>query len=725
MVYDSLVACFGSRFTVGLMPEARRYRVFPLGTFHFFDWQRGESEGISIGTCPQIVSSEVARIGVRLGAVERLLPFAEGETFAHVSQRVTPLTTVFTARDPGLPVEATFTFHSHFYPHSFTYSAAPAYVLEVTLTNTSAAPVTDLEVFFGLPLADAALTTDGIRSEQPILFPPEIDHAGIDGLGFEQILAGDGSVLYTLTPMAEACQCLTLAAGAAATLRFYHVGYIAQPTLNVRGEPRRFGYTDLWEDASAVLAFVQAERETLARKSALFETTVVAATVMPELKDLLSASFKGVASNAWWAEDGWFSVMEIGAYHSTLDVDYQSAVFFFQYWPELVRVMLDQWAAYYTPGSGYMAHDVGQHLEATGNRYGGPGSAMRVEENCNYILLLHHYWRWTGDEGLLAGKLQLLRELFQFLADSDTDDSGLPNLFCDNTNDWGSGIISTSQEQSYHGVRMVAAFSALAQIFRAVGDEALAETAAARVGMINDSLAQAWLGDHYPISLSDPDSARHYSMWTLHGLLYPLRSGMALDIDLERLRIDLINSTTRTMREHGSTHSTADVRGWLTQNLWRDCIAAYLGVDYSPHLRRYLGHGEYVSYEDTTILEIANELMVVPGAVAGHTYAGEAHDHPLIDGHPRPACSFGLLYALAGVAADRLDERLTFKPILFPLKIALTHVADWEHERFVWLTFRRSLTSDAAGAPQERIWIEVEGDESLITLLSPHIAAFG
>ena len=66
MVYDSLVACFGSRFTVGLMPEARRYRVFPLGTFHFFDWQRGEREGISIGTCPQIVSSEVARIGVRL-----------------------------------------------------------------------------------------------------------------------------------------------------------------------------------------------------------------------------------------------------------------------------------------------------------------------------------------------------------------------------------------------------------------------------------------------------------------------------------------------------------------------------------------------------------------------------------------------------------------------------------------------------------------------------------
>jgi chorismate mutase/prephenate dehydratase len=42
---------------------------------------------------------------------------------------------------------------------------------------------------------------------------------------------------------------------------------------------------------------------------------------------------------------------------------------------------------------------------------------------------------------------------------------------------------------------------------------------------------------------------------------------MKLEIDLERLRIDLISSTARTLREHGCVHSTADCRGWLTQNL--------------------------------------------------------------------------------------------------------------------------------------------------------------
>jgi len=189
---------------------------------------------------------------------------------------------------------------------------------------------------------------------------------------------------------------------------------------------------------------------------------------------------------------------------------------------------------------------------------------------------------------------------------------------------------------------------------------------------------------------------------------------MALDIDLDRLRIDLISSTARTLREHGCVHSTADARGWLTQNLWRDCIAAYLGVDMTGNLGRYLGHGEYVSYEDTTILEAANELMVVPGATADHTYAGESHTHPMIDGHPRPACGFGLLYALAGVSFDAVDRRLTFKPISFPLKIALPHLADWENQRIPWVAFSRSIPNQDKGTADAVITFEVlSGGDSL------------
>ncbi len=712
MLYDSIIACFGTRFTVNMLPAARRYRVFPLGTFHYFDWRKTDTVGISIGTCPQVVSSETAMIGLRHADVTRILPFADGETFATLRQRITPLTTVITATDPALPVSVTFTFRSSFYPQSFDYSCIPAYCVDVEIANTSSDTVS-AEVCFGLPLHNPEISANGLRSIMPIDFPDGIDHTGIDSLTFEQIIMAGNATVDSSGDMPLLYCPVTLAAGTAQSVRFYHVGYIPQPTLNQQGKRLKFGYTTLWEQATAVLAWWREHEDAIGRKSALFESTVMDATVPPELKAILSAAFKGIACNAWWAEDDWFSIMEIGAYHSTLDVDYQLALFFFQYWPELVKRMLQQWAAYYRPGSGYMAHDVGQHLEATGNRYGGPGSAMKVEENCNYLLLLHHCWRSTDDASLLTDKQSLLTELVEFLFAADTSGSGLPNRYADNTNDWGSGLITASEEQAYHGVRLVAAYTAVAQIADYFQDAHLAERCRTTIQRIKQTMRDGWLGDHYPISFADPASFHHYSMWTPHGLLYPLRAGMELNIQLDHLRVDLIVSTRRTLREHGCVHSTVDVRGWLTQNLWRDCIAAYLGVDMTDHLRRYLGHGEYVSYEDTTILEVANELMVVAGATADHRYAGELHDFPMVDGHPRPACGFGLMYALAGVQFDAIDKRLTCRPVSFPLRIALTHLADWDAEIVPWLTFKRSIPNQDAGAKPTVVTMDIENDSCL------------
>jgi xylan 1,4-beta-xylosidase len=711
MLYDSIIACFGGRLTVNLMPQARRYRVFPLGTFHYFDWQKTDTVGISIGTCPQIVSSEQAQIGVTVGGQTRILPFGEGETFAQMRQRITPLTTTLTAHDPELPVSLNVTFRCAFYPQSFDHSAVPAYCVEITATNLTGAPQ-NAEVFFGLPLPNVTITGDSLHSQMPLVFPAGIDHDGIDDLIFEQVLIGDGAAVSDdALPRLNAM--LALSPGAEQTVRFYHAGYIAQPTLNQRGRLLRFGYTTLWPDARTAAQWFQQHYADIKRRGDRFEETILEASVPPELKTILASAFKGLICNAWWAEDGWFSIMEIGAYHSTLDVDYQLALFFFQYWPGLVKRMLDQWAAYYEPGSGYMAHDVGQHLSATGNRYGGPGSAMKVEENCNYLTLLHHYWRATGDAGVLDGKGDLIAELLAFLLAADTSGSGLPNRYTDNTNDWGSGLITASEEQSYHGVRLIAAYSAAIQMAEQFEDAAWSHACADAIERINRTMASGWLGDHYPISFSDPASYHHYSMWTIHGLLYALRGDMRLPIDMGRLRTDLISSTQRTMREHGCVHSTVDVRGWLTQNLWRDCIAAYLGVDLTNNLRRYLGHGEYVSYEDTTILEVANELMVVPGAAIGHSYVGQTHDFPMVDGHPRPACGFGLLYALAGVQYDTVERRLRLHPVSFPLRIALTHLADWQNGVVPWLIVTRSIPNQDSGPQPPVIQYSIENEHLL------------
>lgn len=702
--FDSIIPCFGSRFTVVMLPQARRYHVHPLGTFHYFDWQKTDRVGISVGTSPQIVSSETARIGLTVDGLTRILPFDEGEPFAHIEQRITPLTTVFKAADPALPVSFAAVFRSAFYPQSFQYSTAPGYSIELTVTNPTDAPVT-VQPFVNIPMRSAEAVPDGLRATETLVFPDGIDHAGIDDLRFEQMLVCDAGELAPL---------VQLAPGASVTVRYWHLAYIAAPTLNQQGTLRRFGYTTLWPGIEQVAAFWRDEHAAITRKGDLFESTITEAAVPDALKGILAAAFKGVACNAWWAEGDWFSVMEIGAYHATLDVDFQMALFFLQYWPGLLRQMLDQWAAYYVPGSGYMAHDVGQHLEATGNRYGGPGSAMKVEENCNYITLLHAYWRATGDADALTGKGAIIAELAAFLLDADTNGTGLPNRYADNTNDWGSGLITVSEEQSYHGVRLLATYAAVMDMAAALGiSDELRDRCEGGHARIRRTLAITYVNDHYPIVVNDPASYRHYSMWTTHGLLYPLRMGRTHGFDVGRLRTDLIVSTQRTLREHGCVHSTVDVRGWLTQNLWRDCIAAYLGVDFTDHLRRYLGHGEYVSYEDTTILEVANELMVVPGAVAEHTHAGQTHDTPMVDGHPRPACGFGLLYALGGISYDALDGWLNFRPVTFPLRVALTHLADWDAERVPWVRFTRSIPNQDAGHQPDSISYTLENADLL------------
>ena len=619
---------------------------------------------------------------------------------------------MFVATDDELRVRVEVTFQSSFYPKNKKMSIVPGYRIDIRVTDLGAESA---EIFVALPLDNPLEIDAGFQSRTPIVFPDGIDHSEIDSLYFEQVLCGDSADTAINQSYATLRKTITCESHST-THSFYHVGYIAEPTLRVNDDYRRFAYTEFWENAEAVARWMQTNKVEIDERCWFFEEstshrTLPSQDTFPdELKLLMSTAFKGLAANAWWAEDGWFSVMEIGAYHSTLDVDYQLCIFFFQYWPELVRPMLDQWADFYIPQSGYMAHDVGQHLEATGNRYGGPGSAMKVEENCNYILLLHHYWRWTADHSVIDAHFDLIRELVEFLFASDTTGSGLPNKFCDNTNDWGSGLITASEEQSYHGVRMVAAFSAVAQMARHVGNSALAERVEAQAQLIAATLESGWLGDHYPISLSSPDSFNHYSMWTTHGLLYPLRSGLNTPLDLDKLRIDIINSTARTMREHGSVHSTADVRGWQAQNLWRDCIAAYLGLDYTHHLQRYLGHGEYVSYEDTTILEVANELMVVPGAVAEHVQAGQTHDFPMVDGHPRPACVFGLAYALAGIQFDAIDKVIRVDPVVFPQTVLLTHLTEWDavRPRVVAVQCKRSTPN------QDQGWVSAEIEAKFI-----------
>ena len=85
----------------------------------------------------------------------------------------------------------------------------------------------------------------------------------------------------------------------------------------------------------------------------------------------------------------------------------------------------------------------------------------------------------------------------------------------------------------------------------------------------------------------------------------------------------------------------------------------------------------------------------------------------MVDGHPRPACGFGLLYALAGIQYDAVDNRMAIHPVSFPLRIALTHLADWEREVIPWLAVQRSIPNQDKGPQAASIQFEVENEQSL------------
>src|SRR5690606_21717290 len=86
----------------------------------------------------------------------------------------------------------------------------------------------------------------------------------------------------------------------------------------------------------------------------------------PAAKSLVACGFQNYLVNTWWVEgaqqDHFFVWEGWGAFHSTLDVEYNSAWFALLYWPELLEKQMEAWVRSFRPG-GYPSHDVGILLE--------------------------------------------------------------------------------------------------------------------------------------------------------------------------------------------------------------------------------------------------------------------------------------------------------------------------------------------------------------------------
>ncbi|MGM0492950.1 MAG: malectin domain-containing carbohydrate-binding protein [Armatimonadota bacterium] len=752
-VWETQLGKLGSRVAINPRPQQGVWWQSPLGHAQYrtayFD-------------PPEVdFKQQAARyiFGVRVGDVARSLPFDDRlEHFSKIDQTETMTELSYLCASPELPVDVRFTWSAPFYPGDVELSTAPYLTLQVDVIGNSHESQSG-EVMIGrsLPIGEPmrAFSDDGItglrRSAEVFELPTEerwvVDDArdlklhtsgmplGVapDEQAQSRRTDSDGRAVLPVAweqPFGGLTWAFNVRPGETQSRRIVYVGWADGPVQNVAGVDQRFKYHEFFDGPEDVARYAFENWDAVRERCDFFESIVEDATLPDALKQLLAFATHSYLVNTWWtiSPDGadTFTVWEgCCQLQSTVDVEYNIAPFYFALWPELLRMELDQWPSHINDG--VLDHDMGVGLEVNGMAYWHP---MEIEENTNYVLLLHHYWRHSGDGDIVRRNFDSVRELLDWVTDADTDGDGFPEEGLYNTIDQGSPAIQYAPDQVYLAVRQIAAYQAGAQMALEVGQGAVADTWLRRAELTASTMAErGWLGEHYAVALNQqqqttsgrsPDSdggagtgmeddgadyigweeRQHYegssdnstmrgwdsySIYTTNGLVYPWRSGMMVEgLELPRLREDIRNATAVTMGEFGSPHTSHESNMWVSQNIWRDMAAAYLGVDWIDNaerywdLQRYINTEKYGAFTDVYVYE---------------------RDSTSLDYYPRGVAAYGMIDALAGLQFDRVEGVLSLAPLRAPLRIPLLMFADWEAATVPWLNVE-------GDADQPRISIE-------------------
>jgi len=744
-LFETSLGKFGSRVAFNPRPRTRAWWQGALGNADYAV-AYFERDAARWADAPYAMA-----FATECGPVTYALPFTEDlPAFPSIRQSLTPTTLTYVCRAPDLPYEVEYRFVAPFYPRDLKLSTAPYLLLEATVRDRSGRggqgrlyvgqsrrpgeTVTPLDepgllgaahsiVQFGKPTQQvwAAPAEEGVQ-----LLAGEVERHRAAAAGDAAALPrdADGRQMVPVAlwqPVDGLGWHFRLEPGGTARQTFVHVGWCAEPVLEAPERRYAFKYLEYFRSPVEVLRYALDEREAIDRRTRLFEQTILGvAGLPPEYADFYSLAFQSWVMNTWYMSDAggdWFSVWEgCCKFHSTVDVEYNTMPFYLQYWPELARLTLDEWAAH--ERDGVMPHDMGMGFEVGPMQYPHP---MEVEEATNFVLLLAAYWRATGDGETVTRHLAVADRLMDYVAKCDTDGDGFPERGTANTVDQGSTAIQHGPKQVYLAVKSLAGWHAVEAMARAAGDVGLAQKHADRAARVATTLRdEAWLDDHYVIALrptrpapggavgedfrrgayydgmggpggwaagpgngytpEPPAGWDGYSIYAANGLLYPLAYGPAVPIDADRMRADLLSATGRTLKRYGSPHTDREGNTWISQNLWRDMAGAYLGLDLLDNLSRYW------AFELEQNLQRRGCFTDVYNHGSGSTS---------LDYYPRGLAVAGLAPAAAGMRLDRVEGLLRFAPVRMPLRVPLPAFADWPGEHVPWAELSPSAEGPA------------------------------
>ncbi|MEM6749760.1 MAG: DUF4965 domain-containing protein [Planctomycetota bacterium] len=632
--------------------------------------------------------------------------------------------------ESGVRFEANF--HGVFYPQDEALCTMPAFYLELRAHpgnrvrwhehNTHPKEV---ELLIRLRRPETHIRAEGCAVDLAYDIPLASEHEFVrveppEGDGF-----GPGAVararerLVSLNAEAEPlpsgdglrCRVPVTEPGSGVKWRLVWAAHVEGPVLRVKTpdgpRPATLLYADRWRDLDETVEDAVRARDERLAKSRRFERMLEQAPLDAAENHLLHQAFQSYLTNTWWCVhegvnnptdpspspglEKWFSVWDGSClFHSPVDVEYNAALFYLTLWPDLLRMQLEQWPRFTSPhaesGGRVLGHDFGQGIDATVSGY---PHAMPVEENCNFLLLLQTFGRWTGDAGLARRLPHLVQDLAQYLLWTDRDGSGFPSEGVANTIDDASPAVQFGKKQTYLAVKRVAALRAAADLL-ALGDdpgfapfakecESAADLALERIER------EAWLGDHYAVCLQrsaaemiDPWTGKPppieelegwdaYSIYTGNGLVLPAMIGREPVLAHDRIVQDLRSADRENQSRYGDGHTSAEVENtWTSQNLWRDMLARYL---------RLSGPGSAGRYWD---------LQVMSNTHTQSLGFSDSYVNNYIAFSPRGVTAFGYFLSSPRLVIDRLAPGPTGSAISIdpnrsaPSRWPLLPLADWK-----------------------------------------------
>ena len=271
----------------------------------------------------------------------------------------------------------------------------------------------------------------------------------------------------------------------------------------------------------------------------------------------------------------------------------------------------------------------------------------------------------------------------RYLVWSDRDRSGFPSEGVANAVIGAGPTAQFSKKQTYLAVKRVAALRAASSLLRIAQHHESARDCEQRA---EDDLRKiettAWLGDHYAVcvdksavGLVDAWTGKllpyeelpgwdGYSIYTANGALLPALIGQPPLLDIDRVKQDMYNSYRENFVRYGCGHTSSEPENIaISQNLWRDLIAHYLGmpVNMSQH------------YWDMQVMSNTGQQSL--GCT--DTYVTDNTSF-----YPRGIVSFGYYIAGPRLVMDRLaagGAYITVTPDReYPQRWPLLSLADWK-----------------------------------------------